>query len=38
MYSSENLEHFRLIMSIASLLELCHSEEMYVIVNKYVKI
>ena len=31
MYSSENLEHFRLIMSIASLLELCHSEKMYVV-------
>lgn len=25
MYSSEDLEHFRLSMSIASLLELCHT-------------
>lgn len=38
MFSSEDLEYFRLIMSIASLLELCHSEKIYVIVNKYVKI
>lgn len=29
MCNSEDLEHFRLIMSIASLLELCHSEKMY---------
>ena len=29
MYSSEDLEHFRKTMSIASLLELCHSEKMY---------
>lgn len=29
MYSSEDLEHFRLTMSIASLLDLCHSEKMY---------
>lgn len=31
MYSSEDLEHFRLIMSIASLLDLCHNEKMYVV-------
>ena len=31
MCNSEDLEHFRLIMSIASLLELCHSEKMYVV-------
>ena len=29
MYSSEDLEHFRYIMSKASLLVLCHSEKMY---------
>ena len=29
MYGSEDLEHFRLIMSRASLLELCHDEKMY---------
>ena len=31
MYNSEDLEHFRLIMSIASLLDLCHSGKMYVV-------
>lgn len=29
MYSSEDLEYFRLAMSRVSLLELCHSEKMY---------
>jgi len=27
MFSSEYLEYFRLIMSIASLLDLCHSDK-----------
>ena len=31
MYSSEELEHFRLITGIASLLNLCHNEKMYVV-------
>lgn len=30
MYSSEDFEHFRLITGIASLLDLCQSEKMYV--------
>lgn len=30
MYSSEDLERFRSIMSIVSLLDLCHNEKMYV--------
>lgn len=30
MYSSEDLEYFRLAMSRVSLLELCHNEKMYV--------
>ena len=29
MYSGEDLEHFRLVMSRASSLELCHDEKMY---------
>lgn len=29
MYSSEDLEHFRLFMSRVSSLELCHGEKMY---------
>lgn len=29
MYSSEDLEYFRLVMSRASLLELCHGEKIY---------
>ena len=31
MYSSEDLEHFRQIMGIASLLDLCHGEKKYVV-------
>lgn len=31
MHSSEDLEHFRLIMSIVSLLDLCHGEKKYVV-------
>ena len=31
MYSSEELEHFRKIANIASLLELCHIEVLYVV-------
>ena len=31
MHSSEDLEHFRLIMGIVSLLDLCHDEKMYVV-------
>ena len=31
MYSSEDFEHFRLIMGIASLLDLCHSEKVYAV-------
>ena len=38
MYSSEDLELFRLVMSKASLLELCHGEKKYVILNKQMKI
>ena len=29
MYTGKDLEHFRLIMGIASLLDLCHNEKMY---------
>ena len=34
MYSSEDLKLFRQVMSKASLLELCHGEKKYVILNK----
>ena len=37
MYSSEYLELFRQVMSKASLLELCHGEKKYGILNKQVK-
>lgn len=31
MYTGKDLEYFRLIMGIASLLDLCHNEKMYVV-------
>ena len=37
MYSCEDMKLFRQVMSKASLLELCHGEKKYVILNKQVK-